>query len=678
MGCSDRSKVFQQHYFKTGHDGMGFKPRLTNIVIGLVAAFITQLVFSLHAAALQNKSAPSVSVPPISVFGTLPEIEDASISPDGKTVALLENLGDNTVIRFFDVANGRLENAMRIGEVKARGLRWANNDQILLLVSATQKINTGSALRDFEIWRYAVIGRDLKVTYLLAKGVDKNYTGSGTIIHMLPEEPNYILMHHYNADILKVNLKTGFGKKVKSSRGSGKDTYSVGWVFDKTGDPYLRIDYKSKGKKEFKTINVKQKGKKTYKKLTDITIDDENGISFLGIIDETKAVVSTRKGANTLGIYSYDLEKAVLGETIFKNEIYDVSSIGIPNGELISVSYIADIKETVYFNRDRQGLVKSLSKAIPGARINVNSISNDNDVAIIYASYTDRPPEYYLFENATRTLSILGPTYSSLGKSNSGKRQTYNYTTDDGMEIFGYLTVPSDIKSMKGLPLIVLPHGGPEARDTLEFDWWASAYASRGYLVYQPNFRGSEGYGYSFMKAGWGEWGKKMQADITDGVKKLISDGIVNPQRICIVGASYGGYAALAGAVFTPDMYKCAVSVNGVSDLIIMMGTESQFGSVGYWSKRIGDRFKEKAKIQSVSPRLNVGNIKAPIMLLHGKDDTVVPYGQSKIMNEALQDAGKNVTFITLAGEDHWLSKTATRTNMLEASIQFIEQHIGQ
>ncbi len=557
-----------------------------------------------------------------------------------------------------------------MGELKARDLRWANNDQILLLVSSTKKVNTGSALRDYEIWRYTAIDKDLKVTYLLAKGLGKNYTGSGTIVHMLPDEPNFILMHHYNADILKVNLKSGYGKKIKSASSNNK-TYGIGWVFDKSGDPFLRIDYKSDDKT--KTVNIKKKGKKTYRKLTDIKLDEINAINFVGIANEKSAIVTTRAGNDTLGVYYYDLENIGLGEAIYSDEKYDVSSLNVPNGELVSVSYVEDVRQTVYFNEERRTLANKLAKAVPDARLNVSSISKNNEVAIIYASYTDRPPEYYLYENKTRPLSPLGSTYPSLGVANSGKRQKYDYVTSDGLTIPGYLTVPAQTKDTKGLPLIVLPHGGPEARDTLEFDWWASAYASRGYLVYQPNFRGSEGYGLSFLKAGWGQWGRKMQNDITQGVRKLIADGIADPRRVCIVGASYGGYAALAGVTYTPALYKCAISVNGVSDLVIMMGTESQFGNESYWKKRIGDRFKDKASIEAVSPRLHAEKISVPVMLLHGKDDTVVPYGQSKTMNEALKAAGKDVTFVTLEGEDHWLSGAKTRTKMLEETINFLQ-----
>jgi dipeptidyl aminopeptidase/acylaminoacyl peptidase len=190
---------------------------------------------------------------------------------------------------------------------------------------------------------------------------------------------------------------------------------------------------------------------------------------------------------------------------------------------------------------------------------------------IVRAVYSNHPDQFFLFDRTKKSLDMIAASYSALDGKNFGAKERFDYQTSDDLTIHGYLTVPAGV-AKSSLPLIVLPHGGPEGRDDMSFDWWTFFYASRGYLVYQPNFRGSDGYGFKFRSAGYGEWGRKMQDDITEGVQKLIAQGIVDPNRICIVGASYGGYAALAGATLTPDLYKCAVSVNGVSDLMGMLG----------------------------------------------------------------------------------------------------------
>jgi dipeptidyl aminopeptidase/acylaminoacyl peptidase len=174
------------------------------------------------------------------------------------------------------------------------------------------------------------------------------------------------------------------------------------------------------------------------------------------------------------------------------------------------------------------------------------------------------PRSYFFLDRTTHKARFIASTYPKLNKDQLGKTKPFPYKARDGLDIPSYLTLPPG-KTPKMLPVVILPHGGPRARDEMAFDWQAQFLANRGYAVMQPNFRGSSGYGRRFEEAGYGQWGLKMQDDITDGVRKLIADGIADPKRICIVGGSYGGYAALAGAAFTPDLYACAVSWAGIS-----------------------------------------------------------------------------------------------------------------
>jgi dipeptidyl aminopeptidase/acylaminoacyl peptidase len=232
-------------------------------------------------------------------------------------------------------------------------------------------------------------------------------------------------------------------------------------------------------------------------------------------------------------------------------------------------------------------------------------------------------------------------------------------------------------------PLIVIPHGGPEAYDAVGFDWLAQYFASRGYLVLQPNFRGSYGFGRAHREAGHGEWGGKMQDDITDGVNLLIKKQWADPNRVCIIGGSYGGYAALAGGAFTPDLYKCVAAIAPVTDLNWMLTLEKrQSGGDSavyeYWKKLIGDKSKDKAKIEAISPSNAAANFKAPVLLIHGFDDTVVPIGQSIRMENELKKAGKQVTFIKQKSGDHWLSTSETRLQTLRELDRFVASTIGK
>jgi dipeptidyl aminopeptidase/acylaminoacyl peptidase len=258
-----------------------------------------------------------------------------------------------------------------------------------------------------------------------------------------------------------------------------------------------------------------------------------------------------------------------------------------------------------------------------------------------------------------------------------GPFKMIDYKAADGTKLQGVLTLPPG-REPKKLPLVVLPHGGPQARDYPSFDFWAQAYASRGYAVWQPNFRGSAGYGVGLVNAGHGEFGRKMQTDISDGVAELARQGIVDPHRACIVGASYGGYAALAGVTLQQGLYRCAVAVAGVTDLKdFLTERRTRLGADGmrYWMQYLGAKNTGDDLLEALSPTRLAARADAPVLLIHGKDDTIVPIRQSQLMKRALEKANKPVEMITLDGEDHYLSREATRIDMLRAAVAFVQKH---
>jgi dipeptidyl aminopeptidase/acylaminoacyl peptidase len=251
------------------------------------------------------------------------------------------------------------------------------------------------------------------------------------------------------------------------------------------------------------------------------------------------------------------------------------------------------------------------------------------------------------------------------------------YPAADGLAISAFLTMPNGVPD-KNLPLIVLPHGGPAARDSDRFDWWSQGLAAQGYAVLQPNYRGSN-LTQELLEAGYGQWGRKMQTDLSDGVRYLAKQGTIDPTRVCIVGASYGGYAALAGVSLDPGIYRCAVSVSGPADLkLLLRWTDFRAGTSEnlahrYWDRFMGLSSPNDPAINVISPIEHVSAVTVPVMLIHGRDDTVVPYEQSEVMFGALKRANKPVQMVTLDHEDHWLSSSATRLQMLEASVAFLK-----
>lgn len=295
--------------------------------------------------------------------------------------------------------------------------------------------------------------------------------------------------------------------------------------------------------------------------------------------------------------------------------------------------------------------------------------------AVVRTSGNRDSGSWFMVDVANLKATAIGYERKLIAPIHVGPISTVAYKAGDGLDLDGILTLPPG-REAKALPVVVLPHGGPASADRPEFDWWAQAFAARGYAVFQPNFRGSTNRDDAFRRAGDGEWGGKMQSDVSDGLKALAAQGVVDPKRACIAGASYGGYAALAGVTLQQGLYRCAVSVAGVSDLADLYTEDYRASGEARVSKtslleQLGPRENWAAR----SPRQNAVRADAPILLIHGKDDTVVPYTHTSRMADALKDARKPVEVVTLASEDHWLSRAATRQQMLQAAVAFVEKH---
>jgi dipeptidyl aminopeptidase/acylaminoacyl peptidase len=345
---------------------------------------------------------------------------------------------------------------------------------------------------------------------------------------------------------------------------------------------------------------------------------------------------------------------------------------------MIGGVHVSDSAEYVFFDPAIEQSWQAIVRAFPGERVRLESASSDFGKVIVRVEGERDGFGYQLVDLTNHRAEALGDIYEGVGKPFEVRRITY--TAADGLMIPAYLTVPRG-KPLQKLPLIVLPHGGPAVRDTADFDWWSQALADQGYAVLRPNYRGSD-LDRAFLTKGFGEWGRKMQTDLSDGVRYLAKEGLIDPARVCIVGASYGGYAALAGVSLDPGVYRCAVSVAGLSDLHRMLSWVNQRQwSAGanlaqrYWDRFMGASGPDDSALDEISPLQHVNAINAPVLLIHGKDDTVVPFEQSQVMYEALQRAKKDVQLVTLPKEDHWLSRGATRLQMLEASIAFLRAH---
>jgi dipeptidyl aminopeptidase/acylaminoacyl peptidase len=340
------------------------------------------------------------------------------------------------------------------------------------------------------------------------------------------------------------------------------------------------------------------------------------------------------------------------------------------------VALVGDEKRYQFFDPQDQKVWSAISAAYPGSSVTLQSVSDDRRKFVVRVDSPTDGPAFSLVDLNTGKAKWIGDEYLGLKPADVAPARSISFKARDDLDLTGYLTLPQG-RDQKKLPLVVLPHGGPAVRDEPGFDWWSQALASRGYAVLRVNYRGSTGFGWDFQSQGFGQWGRRMQTDLSDGVRYLASQGVIDSARVCIVGASYGGYAALAGAMLDPGVYRCAASVSGPADLRRMIDWENgRQGRQGIASERYWLRYMGAYEsLGDISPAEHADKITIPILLIHGKDDTVVPFEQSEMMADALRKAGKPVEFVALKGEDHWLSRGDTRLQMLQAVTAFLEKN---
>jgi dipeptidyl aminopeptidase/acylaminoacyl peptidase len=314
---------------------------------------------------------------------------------------------------------------------------------------------------------------------------------------------------------------------------------------------------------------------------------------------------------------------------------------------------------------------EGIDKASPNSVGRIESLSADQKKLIARFSTPDNPGLLYYLDTETGTFVRLAAINEALEGQRLSSSKLIRYKARDGLEIEGVLTMPRG-RNEENLPFIVLPHGGPWEHDSLTYDYRVQFLAERGYAVLQPNFRGSTGYGMAFEKAGQGQMGLAMQDDVTDAVQWAVAEGIADPKRVCIVGGSYGGYAAMWGIAKDPDLYRCAISINGVSSLRQEVNDFGRFLHArlyrSQWEKMTSD-------FAAVSPINAVSRIKTPLLLIHGRKDVTVDPGQSERMHSAMMRAGKEVEFVSVPLADHHFTREADRLTMLTAIENFLAKH---
>lgn len=624
------------------------------------------------AAFSMSAQAQSLSTEQIvELYGQADQAWGAEVSTEGNHVALgCAPLGPPAIC-IYDLDNGGTPQLFQIpDDVRLNGFFWISPKHILIRVEIFDTINTSSGLRDYNFDRIISYNVETKTSAILMNKEARNTVSGDLIVASLPEDDDHILMllAHENS-IWRVDLNDGDARH--------KETYNS-----------LKFDYvlmQPDGTEAAFEAWDRDSGKYTIwdgkkKVLLETVNADGWPYSVYGFNQDRTALLAWADTPSEFGLKQISLEDGSVSDV----EI-DGRSVGAAGRildettqELIGVSYTDHLRHQLFIDTDLKAWHDEFKLVFPDQNVLITSYTSDKSMMTLAVQTEGKPTEYYLFDSEGPSVSPLAEGAPNLKGRTLGTVEPVTYPASDGLEIEGYLTLPPGKTRTDGpFPLILLPHGGPESRDTANFDWWAQAYAAAGYAVLQPNFRGSSGYGQTFRNAGYGEFGGKMITDSLEGADWLVEQGVAKDGGYCIVGASYGGYAALQGSVLGGDAVKCAVSVNGVSDPISQNRDASARSSAfRYWEEYMGvTRFSSDEERAAITPRENASKISSAVLLIHGEQDTTVKPGQSSAMASQMSNRA-NFRYVPMDGEDHNIQSTAARQTVLKESLDWLARYL--
>lgn len=622
-------------------------------------------------------------------FSQLPDVSNLVLSPSGEKLAYTARISVGEIqglgVHVMDLASKKMKLALFTDNTEyfMNWLNWKDNKTLLVGVFSPSErdtvVNTQRVrfkTRDFHLMIIDTttdeVTRPFSRTFLRRYNVLPPVRDH--IVDTLPDDPEHILMQMPGVDIgywrepivYKVNIKT---QKTSVYHPAQPEVYN--WISDTQHKIRLGLVSDNKGTLSTKILGP---GSDKWRELWTHTIFSEEKIEPLGFDNDPNILYVRAYHQKRLAIFKVNLKDPELKrELVIDDPKYDIKGHLIYSPDTKAVIGVTSKEDggTHFFDKDLRNLQAKIDKAIPDHRNYIYSITNDLKKFLVFSTSSTDSGTYYLGQTDPVKLDAVAYSYKKLTPGLMSKTQRIEYVARDGLKIEAYLTLPKN-GPQKNLPALMFPHGGPHARDNDAFDYWAQFFANKGYAVLQMNFRGSDGQGIELRNAGLKNWGKEMQDDVEDGARKLIADGIADPKAIGIVGGSYGGYAALMGVVKTPDFYRCAISVNGVANVFDLVKDNRAFWrSYNVIDEQIGN---DNANLRAISPVNFADKIKAPVLLVHGTDDRQVEIKHSYQMRDALLKAKKDVTFVELPSEDHYLLNENNRMDTFRAMDAFLDK----
>jgi dipeptidyl aminopeptidase/acylaminoacyl peptidase len=633
----------------------------------LALVLITILSLSIFNAALANREVDSLAVP----FGKVPDLWNVRLSPDGSKISYVHMAEAGFPVAYILSSNGEPAPviASMPGKFDVRWCQWANNERLLCGFYGID--NKRGAL--FPVTRLVSVNIDGSDGRVLLKYENTQFQDD--IVDWLPEDSQHVLIEmpsRRGTGVSKLNIYTGQTSVVERDRiGAGK------WISDGHGLVRLRYSVSSQKRTWFFRLADSESWSVLHETLTEDVDSVYYPIGF-GQDRNTLFVYKMRNGR--LALVSEDLRRQREEQVVFSHPAVDIShvkKIGRFN-RFVAVGYATDKLHLHYIDKDIETISQKISQAMPGKSVTVIDESWDQRFYLVLISSDRDPGTYYRIDLQENQMQEIFSRRPDLNDYELAVMDPVSYRARDDVEIPSYLTMPAKATATatgKALPAVIMPHGGPESRDVWDFNWMSQFLAAKGYAVLQSNFRGSGGYGDEWVgEGGFRQWRLAIN-DINDGANWLIDEGIADPERICVIGWSYGGYAALLSTLEAPDLYQCTVSIAGVTDpWTLIMDGRNYVGGKTSAMKLIGS---EEETIQQGSPLKRAKEFQGPIMLFHGDRDINVAVRHSKKMHKALRKADKNTELFLYEDTAHSIWRDNYRIDMLSKIGQFLEANIG-
>ena len=635
----------------------------------------------------QVLAAPLAKIP-VKTFFSNPTMSRPAMSADGATLAVVYSVGDQQTVFSLGVALGSKPVALvkfNDPETRLAWLAWANTNRLLISADSRNPFSVGVRSRMRQLFGVDRDGKNfgwLGKNWELYGQLQIPVIYQDQIVHWTPTVPDSVLIEYRSPyesspDVMRMNVSNG---RVAVAQPRANDIQD--WHADPQGN--VRAGEATTATNLYRLF-ARIAAKDKLELVIEHPIFGDGGPTFAGFhADPGKLYVRAMQDGRS-AIFEFDILTRKVGPEVFSHKQVDVEDLQRDAGmeaSVVGAHYVVDRPEIHFFDSMARYQYSELSREFKrqlGSEMfhEVVSQSVDGNQQILEVSSDIQPPVYYYHDRAKWALARVLESRPGLGPQNLAPMQRITYRSRDGLAISGYLTLPRGVEP-KNLPVVVNVHGGPWSRDLIQWDPEVQVLANRGFAVLQINFRGSTGFGKELLEAGYREWGQKIQDDISDGVQWLIANGTADPDRIGIMGGSYGGYATLVGLTKTPKLYRAGAAYASVTDIGFLISDDKWYDWGYKWHETmVGGERGDQERLRQASPLRNVANVRVPVLLGHGEDDQRVHVRQSRRMAEALRKAGKEVQYLEFPNEIHGFRLEANRVQWYEALVAFFEKNLA-